>query len=92
MYIVCLENPRDRGAWWAAAYGLTQRRTRLKRLSSSSSSSIIVLWSEKILDIISISLNLLRFDLGPKMRRMYHVHLRRKCILLCLDECAEDIS
>ena len=32
----CLENPRDRGAWWAAAYGVTQGRTRLKRLSSSS--------------------------------------------------------
>ena len=35
----CLENPRDRGAWWAAIYGVAQGRTRLKRLSSSSSSS-----------------------------------------------------
>ena len=34
----CLENPRDRGAWWTAVYGVTQSRTRLKRLSSSSSS------------------------------------------------------
>ena len=25
------------GAWWAAVYGVTQSRTRLKRLSSSSS-------------------------------------------------------
>ena len=32
----CLENPRDRGAWWAAVYGVTQSRTRLTRLSSSS--------------------------------------------------------
>ena len=32
----CLENPRDGGAWWAAVYGVTQSRTRLKRLSSSS--------------------------------------------------------
>ena len=31
----CLENPRDGGAWWAAVYGVTQSRTRLKRLSSS---------------------------------------------------------
>ena len=31
----CLENPRDGGAWWAAIYGVTQNRTRLKRLSSS---------------------------------------------------------
>ena len=32
----CLENPRDRGAWWAAVYGVTQNRTQLRRLSSSS--------------------------------------------------------
>ena len=30
----CLENPRDRGAWWAAIYGVTQGQTRLKWLSS----------------------------------------------------------
>ena len=35
----CLENPRDRGAWWAAVYGVTQSWIRLKWLSSSSSSS-----------------------------------------------------
>ena len=34
----CLENPRDGGGWWAAVYRVTQSRTRLKRLSSSSSS------------------------------------------------------
>ena len=36
----CLENPRDRGAWWAAIYGVVQSWTRLKRLSSSSSSPL----------------------------------------------------
>ena len=35
----CLENPRDGGASWAAIYGVAQSRTRLKWLSSSSSSS-----------------------------------------------------
>ena len=25
----CLENPRDRGAYWAAVYGVAQSRTRL---------------------------------------------------------------
>ena len=34
----CLEKPRDGVAWWAAVYGVAQSRTRLKRLSSSSSS------------------------------------------------------
>ena len=38
----CLENPRDGGAWWAAIYGVTQSRTRLKWLSSSSNTYI---WS-----------------------------------------------
>ena len=35
----CLENPRDGGSWWAAIYGVTQSRTWLKQLSSSSSST-----------------------------------------------------
>ena len=38
----CLENPRDRGAWWATVYGVAQSQTRLKRLSSSSSSFLVV--------------------------------------------------
>ena len=33
----CLVNPRDRGAWWAAVYGVVQNQTQLNRLSSSSS-------------------------------------------------------
>ena len=36
----CLENPMDRGAWWAAVYGVAQSQAQLKRLSSSSSSSM----------------------------------------------------
>ena len=46
----CLENPRDGGAWWAAVYGVTQSRTRLKRLSSSSSS--IKHWSSAFLVVV----------------------------------------
>ena len=37
----CLENPRDRGAWWAAVYGVAQSRTRLKQLSGGSSRKYI---------------------------------------------------
>ena len=33
----CLENPVDRGAWWAAVHGVAQSRTRLKRLSMHAS-------------------------------------------------------
>ena len=41
-----LENPRDRGAWWAAIYVVAQSWTRLKRLSSSSGSWFLlrILW------------------------------------------------
>ena len=27
----CLENPVDRGAWWAAVHGIAQNRTQLKQ-------------------------------------------------------------
>ena len=29
----CLENPMDRGAWWAAVHGVTQTWTRLSDLA-----------------------------------------------------------
>ena len=29
----CLENPMDRGAWWATVHRVTKSRTRLKQLS-----------------------------------------------------------
>ena len=38
----CLENPSDGVARWAAVYGVSQSWTRLKRLSSSSSSSMFL--------------------------------------------------
>ena len=38
----CLENPRDGVASWAAVYGVAQSRTRLKRLSSSSSNMVYI--------------------------------------------------
>ena len=40
----CLENSRDRRAWWAAIDGVTQSRTLLKRLSSSSSMVVLFLF------------------------------------------------
>ena len=40
----CLENPRDGVASWAAVCGVAQSQTRLKRLSSSSSSIYICMY------------------------------------------------
>ena len=31
----CLENPMDRGAWWAAVHGVTKSRTRLSNVTST---------------------------------------------------------
>ena len=42
LHCSCLENPRDRGAWWAAVYGDSQSQTQLKWLSSSSWSSLLL--------------------------------------------------
>ena len=48
----CLENPRDGGAWWAAVYGVAQSRTRLKQLSSSSSSRSS--WRQRVIVKLSM--------------------------------------
>ena len=37
LHCSCPESPGDWGAWWAAVCGVARSRTRLKRLSSSSS-------------------------------------------------------
>ena len=42
LHCSCLENPRDGGAWWATVNGVTQSRTQLKQLSSSSSSIVVI--------------------------------------------------
>ena len=49
-----LENPRDGEAWWAAVYGVAQSRTRLKWLSSSSSSfkCIVIKYSKNLVNTI----------------------------------------
>ena len=52
----CLENPRGRRAWWAAVYGVTQSRTRLKWLSSSSSHILNVVYGLTL----SVMLTLIR--------------------------------
>ena len=53
----CLENPRHSRAWWAAVYGVPRSQTRLKQLSSGSSSCYLVSGS-----ILPISIRQLDFD------------------------------
>ena len=39
----CLEDPRDRGAWWAAVYGAAQSRTRLSDLAAAAAAMVVTL-------------------------------------------------
>ena len=74
----CLENPRDRGVCWAAIYGVAQSRTRLKQLSSSSSSKVSVqILSGFFFSLIPLQLFLLRStnDLKTEFIRLFSVLL-----------------
>ena len=72
----CLENPRDGEAWWAAVSGVAQSRTRLKRLSSSSSSnvSVCVWWGGDFApkldkwELFSPRAQKVTFPLSPELR------------------------
>ena len=44
-----LENPMDRGAWWAAVLGVAKSQTRLKRLSMRARTvTIVVQWLSRV--------------------------------------------
>ena len=58
----CLENSRDGGAWWAAVSGVAQSRIRLKRLSSSSSSNVVLFAYSTAHDLCSHITLLFRFQ------------------------------
>ena len=66
----CLENPRDRGAQWAAVYGVSQSQTSLKGLSTPKitasycwSSSVTLFDFQKIYLTISCSIGTKTFSL-----------------------------
>ena len=61
----CLENPRDGGAWWAAVSGVAQSRTRLKWLSSSSSSKVYI-----SVIFTKMNMSLLKKSVGDTLAQM----------------------
>ena len=73
----CLENPMDGGAWWTAVYGVAQCQTRLKRLSSSSSSSYVI--TDRYNDYLWVVLNNIASEQGThflakKVCQWAHAH------------------
>ena len=68
----CLENPRDVEAWWAAVYAVTQSRTRLKRLSSSSSIVFLLsIWLISSLPSFSSEFDFSFFFLHPPQSMVF---------------------
>ena len=71
----CLENPRDGGAWWAAVYRVTQSRTWLKQLSSSSSNIFQDIIPLSIFQNISYSTFVQKISLNAMMCiSSYRIH------------------
>ena len=81
----CLENPRDGGAWWAAIYGVTQSRTQLKRLSSSSSSSMTYLGLSKdaLLRILCTVVYCKYTGIEGLISDYVNVKVAQSCLTLC---------
>ena len=61
---------QGRGAWWAAVYGVTQSRAQLKRLSSSSS-SILVLSSRLVQESNQFNIHHMIFLRVRKINSLY---------------------
>ena len=54
----CLENPRDRGAWWAAVYGVAQTQTRLSDFTVTFTFMLekLVLFSPEVANFLLVGL------------------------------------
>ena len=74
----CLENPRDRGAWWAAVHGVAQSQTQLKWLSSSSSSLSVVSLTSEI-----VSLQIVKDSKQSSVVYFYHLISIISILLFC---------
>ena len=82
----CLENPRDRGAWWAVIYGVAQSRTRLNRLSSSSSSSSTIYYLKLITVPVSFTKLQKHWKLSITYRKQVLSHFEKSHTFVAFDE------
>ena len=63
----CLENPMDRGAWWATVHGVTKSRTRLSDFTFT----------------FPLQQNLIYTDLTPCLIRAVSQSYLKSCLLGC---------
>ena len=82
----CLENPRDRGAWWAAVCGVAQSWTWPMRLSSSSSSSRMVRKDPSLLEAVIFSpLSIFAISWMPRNEHVNHYITEAVDALVCFN-------
>ena len=79
----CLQNPRDRGAWWAAVYGVAQSRTQLEWLSSSNSRRHVEKNFTIIIFVINIWKHLTCLQQNKYQVITVHTYLQCKKIITC---------
>jgi len=65
----CLENPRDKEAWWAAISGVAQSQTRLKQLSSS---RLIIAFSKEQASFAFMAAVNICSDFGAQENKISH--------------------
>ena len=71
----CLENPRDRGAWWAAVYGVAQSRTRWSDLAAAAAAALVWQTKNKVTKLSHLS----KFS----QLRAVKVKVAQSCPTLC---------
>ena len=80
---------QGRGAWWAAVYGVEQSRAQLKRLSSSSSYSLLTVgwqksWPEFVHSVVTPGVRIRPLEhLDITVDKLLKIHLRRNVCPSC---------
>ena len=71
----CLENPMERGAWWAIVHGVAKESNMTEWLNSSNSSSLIVFG--KMLHICALNVFIYWFQLSVTLRHTKLIQAER---------------
>ena len=59
----CLENPMDKGAWWATVHGVTKSQTRLSDTATTMRGAFCPSFNQKSLQVLSLFLKIIMTSL-----------------------------